>query len=75
VTNEELVALRRTHPGTIKVLTNGYENGYDDVGKPRLAWVVRVSPEEDYFGEYDDANEDDEGAFQALIIPRVKEPK
>ena len=67
----QLVEFLKTLPQDIPVLTSGYENGFENFYQPGII-KVKHEPENMYYeGEFQVAEEGDEGAFDAVVIRRV----
>jgi hypothetical protein len=67
----ELIAALRTVPEDMPVFVDGYEGGYDQAKTPRVAKVSGAGDLGEWFlGSHDDADEDDEDSFDAVIIGR-----
>ena len=67
----QLVDLLKTLPQDLPVLTSGYENGFEGFYEPGII-RVRHEPENPYYdGEFQVAEDRDEGAFDAVVIRRV----
>ena len=67
----QLVDLLKTLPQDLPVLTSGYENGFENFYEPSVI-KVRHEPENPYYdGEFQVAEDGDEGTFDAVVIRRV----
>ena len=67
----QLVDLLKTLPQNLPVLTSGYENGFENFYEPTII-KVKHEPENPYYdGEFQVAEDGDEGAFDAVVIGRV----
>ena len=66
----QLVELLKTLPQELPVLTSGYENGFENFYEPTVI-KVKHEPENPYYdGEFQVAEDGDEGAFDAVVIRR-----
>jgi len=66
MTIAKLIQKLQTYPQDLKVVTEGYEDGYDDVLKIEL---IRIKPAQDamwYNGSYELSKDDD--ALKAIFI-------
>jgi hypothetical protein len=67
----QLVESLKTLPQDLPVLTSGYENGFENFYEPTII-KVKHEPENPYYdGEFQVAEDGDEGAFDAVVIGRV----
>lgn len=71
----ELIQLLEKHPPGLRVVVNGYENGYDDLTPERLS-VVRIAlnmGKHPWEGQHEDANglTDSADVVEALVLRRV----
>ena len=67
----QLVDLLKTLPQDLPVLTSGYENGFENFYQPGII-KVKHEPENPYYdGEFQVAEDGDEGTFDAVVIRRV----
>ncbi|MBW6518117.1 MAG: hypothetical protein K0A89_06415 [ANME-2 cluster archaeon] len=67
----QLVDLLKTLPQEMPVLTSGYEGGFENFYEPVVV-KVKHEPENPYYdGEFQVAEEGEEGAFDAVAIRRV----
>ena len=70
-TVEQLVDLLKTLPQNLPVLTSGYENGFENFYEPTII-KVKHEPENPYYdGEFQVAENGDEGTFDAVVLRRV----
>ncbi len=68
-TVRQLIAVLKTMPQDLPVLTSGYEGGFENLHKLEIMGL-RHEPENPYYeGEFQAA--DDEGEFQAVILQRA----
>ena len=54
MTVSELIAVLQTHPGDLRVVVNGYEEGFDDLSPDQIS-LVRIALNtgvEDYEGQH-----------------------
>ena len=79
MTVDELVQLLQKYPPGLRVVVNGYENGYDDLTPEQLS-VVRIAlnmGKHRWEGQHEDANgqagdaSDDAEVVEALVLRRV----
>lgn len=79
MTVDELIQLLEKLPPDLRVVVNGYENGYDDLTPERLS-VVRIAlnmGKHPWEGQHEDANGHAGGAsgdaevIEALVLRRV----
>lgn len=79
MTVDELIQLLEKHPPGLRVVVNGYENGYDDLTPERLS-VVSIAlntGKHHWEGQHEDANgqtggaSDDAEVVEALVLQRV----
>lgn len=79
MTAQELMKLLQTYPSDLRVVVNGYEDGYDDLSPGQLR-VVKISlntgrhPWEGAHGEPDGLSRsapDDATLVEALVLRRV----
>ena len=67
----QLVDFLKTLPQDLPVLTSGYENGFENFYEPTII-KVKHEPENPYYdGEFQVAEDGDEGTFDAVVIRRV----
>jgi hypothetical protein len=69
---KELIEALKAFPQDLKVVTKGYEGGYDDITKPRLIQVYTYPEEYWWTGRY----RDDDGELpelEVVAIGRTKE--
>ncbi len=67
----QLVDLLKTLPQDLPILTSGYENGFENFYEPTII-KVKHEPENPYYdGEFQVAEDGDEGTFDAVLIGRV----
>ncbi len=67
----QLVDLLKTLPQDLPVLTSGYENGFENFYEPTII-KVKHEPENPYYdGEFQVAENGDEGTFDAVVLRRV----
>ena len=67
----QLVDLLKTLPQNLPILTSGYENGFENFYEPTII-KVKHEPENPYYdGEFQVAENGDEGALDAVVIGRV----
>lgn len=67
----QLVDLLKNLPQDLPVLTSGYENGFENFYEPCII-KVKHEPENPYYdGEFQVAEDGDEGTFDAVVIRRV----
>lgn len=60
-----------TLPQDLPILTSGYESGFENFYPPEIV-KLKHQPENKYYeGEFQDADEKDQDAFQAVILQRV----
>lgn len=72
---QELIELLRTYPADLRVVVNGYEDGYDDLS-PRQLSVVKIAlgtGKDEWEGEHGDPDGPIDGAdvVEALVLRRV----
>ena len=75
MTTEELIRLLSQYPPELRVVVNGYEDGYDDLS-PRQLSVVKVAlgtGKDEWEGEHGDPDGPIDGAdvVEALVLRRV----
>ncbi len=79
MTVDELIQLLEKYPPGLRVVVNGYENGYDDLTPERLS-VVRIAlnmGKHTWEGQHEDANgqagsgPDCADVVEALVLRRV----
>lgn len=71
-TVQELMAILATLPPDLPVVISGYESGYENFYLPFVK-RLKVVPESMYFdGQFQDAENKDTDAFEAVIIEREK---
>ena len=75
MTVDELIQLLEKYPPGLRVVVNGYENGYDDLTPERLS-VVRIAlntGKHQWEGQHEDANglTDEADVVEALVLRRV----
>ena len=66
MTVAELIIILQTYPSDMRVVTEGYEEGYDDILEVKQ---VKIKPAENprwYIGAYNDSNDTD--AISAIFI-------
>ena len=67
----QLVEFLKSLPQDLPVLTSGYENGFENFYQPSIN-KVKYEPENMYYeGEFQVAEEGDEGIFDAVVLRRV----
>ena len=67
----QLVDLLKTLPQDLPILTSGYENGFENFYEPTII-KVKHEPENPYYdGEFQVAENGDEGTFDAVVLRRV----
>ena len=67
----QLVDFLKTLPQDLPILTSGYENGFENFYEPTII-KVKHEPENPYYdGEFQVAEDGDEGALDAVVIGRV----
>ena len=67
----QLVEFLKSLPQDLPVLTSGYENGFENFYQPSII-KVKHEPENMYYeGEFQVAEEGDEGIFDAVVLRRV----
>ena len=79
MTVDELIQLLANYPPGLRVIVNGYENGYDDLTPERLS-VTRIAlntGKHPWDGQHGDTNgligsaPDDAEVVEALVLRRV----
>ena len=79
MTVDKLIQLLEKFPPDLRVVVNGYENGYDDLTPERLS-VVRIAlnmGKHQWEGQHEEANghtgdvSDDAEVVEALVLRRV----
>ncbi|MXY96392.1 MAG: hypothetical protein F4Z29_01270 [Gemmatimonadetes bacterium] len=79
MTVDELIQLLAKHPPGLRVVVNGYENGYDDLSPEQIS-VARIDlntgkhPWDGQHGEVNGRAErgsDGDGVVEALVLQRV----
>ncbi|MCX5900307.1 MAG: hypothetical protein NTX06_06175 [Proteobacteria bacterium] len=72
MTIRELIDALKQFPEDMSVLTDGYENGYEEILYPEVI-VVKHEPENTYYdGEYQIAGKKDGSSIKAVAIFRNK---
>ena len=67
----QLVDFLKTLPQDLPVLTSGYENGFENFYQPGII-KVKHEPENMYYeGEFQVAEDGDEGTFDVVVLRRV----
>ena len=67
----QLIEVLKSLPLELPVLTSGYENGFETFYQPDII-KVRHEPESPYYdGEFQVAEDENEGAFDVVVIGRV----
>ena len=67
----QLIDILKSLPQDLPVLTSGYENGFENFYPPGII-KVKYEPENPYYdGEFQVAEDGDEGTFDAVVIRRV----
>jgi hypothetical protein len=67
----QLVAILKSLPQDLPVLTSGYENGFENFYPPCII-KVKYEPENMYYeGEFQVVEDGDVGTFDAVVIRRV----
>ena len=67
----QLVDFLKTLPQDLPVLTSGYENGFENFYQPSII-KVKHEPENMYYeGEFQVAEDGDEGTFDVVVLRRV----
>jgi hypothetical protein len=71
-TVKELIEILATLPPDLPVVTTGYETGYEYFYQPFVK-RLRHEPENSYYdGQFQDAEDKDAEAFEAVIIERER---
>ena len=72
---EELVRILQTYPPDLRVVVNGYEDGYDDLSPERIVPVKIVlnTGQHRWEGKHGDPDSPTDGAdmVEALVLRRV----
>ncbi len=76
MTVNELIEMLKNYPGDMRVLTLGYERGYDDIGLKTKDIVFDVNSKDTwYYGSHDEPgmvkNLGNENAWQCVVVVRV----
>jgi len=76
MTVSELIEQLKNYPGDMRVLTLGYEGGYDDIDLKTKDIVFDVNSKDKwYYGSHDEPgmvkNLGNENAWQCVVIVRV----
>lgn len=66
MTTAELIQQLQAYPPDMKVITEGYEEGYDDVVEVKLVKIKKTEKPKWYVGAYD--NSDHSNAMSAIFI-------
>jgi hypothetical protein len=66
----EFIEALRSFPPHWRVLVRGYESGYDDPEAPRHITAKVDDYDSSVYGDYEDADPYDKGAFMAVLIDR-----
>lgn len=67
----QLVEILKSLPQDLPVLTSGYEGGFENLYQPGII-KVKHEPENEYYeGEFQVAEDGDEGTFDAVVFRRV----
>ena len=79
MTVSQLIEVLQTHPGDLRVVVNGYEDGFDDLS-PKQMSLVRIALNtgvEDWEGQHGEADENPADAaspvrtVDALVLRRT----
>lgn len=79
MTVSQLIEVLQTHPGDLRVVVNGYEEGFDDLSPDHVS-LVRIALNtgvEDWQGQHGEADENPSDAastvttVHALVLRRV----
>ena len=71
MTVAEMIAALNAFPQEARLIVDGYEGGYDDAQPPRECPInINVNPQ-DYYGDHDDADEEDPDEIAVLISRRA----
>ena len=79
MTVSQLIEVLQTHPGELRVVVNGYEDGFDDLSPNQIS-LVRIALNtgvEDWEGQHGEADENPADApstvttVDALVLRRV----
>jgi hypothetical protein len=71
-TVKELIEILATLPPDLPAVTSGYESGYENFYQPFVK-KLKAKPESMYFdGQFQDAEDKDADAFEAVIIERER---
>jgi len=66
MTVKELIELLQTYPPDMKVVAEGYEQGYDDVVNVKQIKIKHLEKGEWYVGAYEDSSDKD--AISAVFV-------
>lgn len=71
----ELVRILQTYPPDLRVVVNGYEDGYDDLSPERIVpiKIVLNTGQHRWEGRHEDALLEDNQAIDALVIRRASD--
>ena len=64
---ELIETLKRFTPG-MRVVVQGYEDGYDDIASVRPISIKPGAHQEWYYGRHGDATQEQDGAEQAVLL-------
>ena len=70
----KLIDELKKFPPDMPVITNGYEDQYENILPPKTISVKYVPGQPYYYGQFHYANQPDNKAFKALAIEREVRP-
>ncbi len=71
---KELIQLLSRFPDETRVITNGYEDDYEDIRVPREIAVIHKPDAPWYMGEWEEKDGKEDGAIRAILISRNSRP-
>lgn len=67
----ELVGILKSMPQDLPLLVNGYNSGYENVYYPEIRNLTHDVESMEFDGEFQIADENNTGSFEAVILERV----
>jgi len=71
-TVEQLIEVLKILPQDLPVVVSGYENGYENFFHPSVVKLTHKSENPYYDGEFQIADKECKGTFDAVILQRVE---